>query len=155
MTTRAHGEAAAAAKGMRPVTIALACAAMLTAVGLVIYEFFAGTLLENYVAVAATWLTLAVITAVTRRPARYLMWVYAGPLIFSSWQIISTLADERRWPVHHHLIRLGGRFIFVAGIASMAAGAVIGIRSGDLPLLRVARKMIGVQQKDSGAAPPA
>ena len=120
-----------------------------------IYEFFAGTPLENYAAVAATWLTLFVITALTRRPARYLMWVYAGPLVFTSWQVISTLADERLRPVHHHLIRLGGRFIFAAGLACMVTGVVIGIRSGELPLLRIARRMIGVCEKSSGSAPPA
>jgi len=112
---------------------------MLAAVGLVIYEFFAGTPLENYAAVAATWLALFVITAVTRRPARYLMWVCAGSLVFTLGQVISTLADERLRPVHHHLIRLGGRFIFAGGVACVVAGVVIWIRSGELPLLRIAQ----------------
>jgi hypothetical protein len=101
------------------------------------------------------WLTLFVITAVTRRPARYLMWVCAGSLVFTVGQVISTLADERLRPVHHHLIRLGGRFIFADGVACVVAGVVIGIRSGELPVLRIARKMIGVRQKDSGSAPRA
>jgi hypothetical protein len=150
-----HRGATAGAKGSWPVAIIAAAAVVLAFAALLVYELEFATLLENYACVAATWLLMLVVMAVWRRGSSALLWVNTGPLVLCSWQVISTLADERRWQARHHLIPLAGRFVLAGAIACMATGAVIAIRSGELWLPRSASKLIGVSRKDSADPPPA
>jgi hypothetical protein len=144
-----HRGATAGARGSWPVAIVASVGALIAVVGLLVYELEFATLLENYACVAGTWLASFVLMAMwRRRSTNALLWVSAGPLVLASWQLISTLADEHRWQERHHVIPLAGSFIFAGAMACMATGAVIGIRSGDVPLPRAARKLVGVRQKD-------
>jgi hypothetical protein len=149
-----HRAVPAAARGSWPVAIITAAAAVLAVTALLVYELEFATLLENYACVTA-WLVLLVVMAVWRPRSSALLWVNTGPLVLCSWQVISTLADERRWQARHHLIPLAGRFVLAGAIACMATGAVIAIRSGELWLPRSVSKLIGVRRKDSPDPPPA